>query len=245
MDNYTLYGIKYNSEIIYIGMTKNMKNRIRQYRYNTKYLNRPIHYFLKKVGINNVEFIILRDGLDKITAAKAEQFYIKKYNTFEKGFNFTTGGDNVLDSYYREISKKKISSSKIGHKVSSETRKKISSKNKGKLAGEKHFQYKNPRSKKTIEKIRNKLKGRKYPNRKKKISPYESYEKTKNMYIMRDDGKIYIKRKDIALDLNVSPSSVSDVLHGRIKTLKGYTFRFVSKEVINHGFDKNTIQPHL
>jgi len=44
--------------------------------------------------------------------------------------------------------------------------------------------------------------------------------------IVRDDGKMYSCAYECAKDMNVSVCSIRDVLKGRIKKCKGYTFRY-------------------
>ncbi len=45
--------------------------------------------------------------------------------------------------------------------------------------------------------------------------------------VIRSDGKFYESQKAAAEDLGVCQSSVSHVLHGRIGSIKGYTFTFL------------------
>ena len=46
---------------------------------------------------------------------------------------------------------------------------------------------------------------------------------------IKNDGKKYKNSYDASKDLNVSVCSIRDVLKGRIKTCKGYTFKYDNK----------------
>ena len=61
------------------------------------------------------------------------------------------------------------------------------------------------------------------------LSPLKKYNESKYKPIIRNDGKKYKNSYDASKDLNVSVCSIRDVLKGRIKTCKGYTFKYDNK----------------
>ena len=91
---------------MYIGQAVNIEKRWRQHCggcYDT-YIDRAI----QKYGKDNFELIILRECKnDSILLNELEQYYIKKYNTYEDKYhyNLTPGGD-FCPAKVPEIAKK-------------------------------------------------------------------------------------------------------------------------------------------
>jgi len=89
---------------------------------------------IKKYGWNNFEHIIIPTIYETIEELnKAEQEMIIEVDSFNNGYNSTMGGDNHTRT--KEVGRK-ISKSKMGHKVSEETREKLRQVNLGKTYGE-------------------------------------------------------------------------------------------------------------
>ena len=84
----------------YIGQSINVENRkkdhisraFNNYKTNIEY-NTPLHKALRKYGLNNFDFEIL-EKCEKKELNNREQYWIKYYNTFQKGYNLTSGGDS-------------------------------------------------------------------------------------------------------------------------------------------------------
>lgn len=128
-------GIYYFRNIIndkyYIGQAKNLYKRIRQHitRFRNKRIKNSIYRALEKYGFDNFEFKILKtfenipsDELQKILD-ETEIKYIKQFNSYNDGYNQTTGGRGVKNYNYTKVAKKKISEAVI--KVSHDGRNKI------------------------------------------------------------------------------------------------------------------------
>lgn len=84
---YRIYNI-YNNKS-YIGQSKNIQNR-----WLSHYLH-PVSdfdYILKNEGLENFEFEILEECSVDLLNEK-EKYYIDKYNSYNKGYNKTKGGD--------------------------------------------------------------------------------------------------------------------------------------------------------
>lgn len=90
----------------YIGQTRyTVEFRWKQHQHKKD--NTYFHNAIKKYGVDNFQVEILEECEYKDLDSK-EIFYIAKYNTFEKGYNLTIGGDGkrkiISDSQYEEIS---------------------------------------------------------------------------------------------------------------------------------------------
>lgn len=115
------------------------------------------HNAIRKHGINNFIHQILFEGVFEQLKDihKLEQKYIEEYNTYNKGYNSTKGGEGCVGlivsketkEKLRNISLKenlseekllKMRNAKLGIKLSIETRKKLSISHKGKEFSDKH-----------------------------------------------------------------------------------------------------------
>ena len=119
---------------IYIGKTKNINNRIYQHSHITKYRNTKFGNAIKKYGIDMFNFDVLitvysrnRNNLDIILNC-LEKYFIKKYNSFNEGYNCTLGGDGTINFKHSEETKDKLRC----RVVSEDTRKKIGEAHRGK-----------------------------------------------------------------------------------------------------------------
>ena len=119
---------------IYIGKTKNINNRIYQHSHVTKYRNTKFGNAIKKYGIDMFNFDVLitvnsrnRNNLDIILNC-LEKYFIKKYNSFNEGYNCTLGGDGTINFKHSEETKDKLRC----RVVSEDTRKKIGETHRGK-----------------------------------------------------------------------------------------------------------------
>jgi len=103
----------------YIGLTaKDLHKRWSAHRNKAKKCNKGIYAAIQKYGIDNFKFEVLETfndlSFDELLAKEVE--YIKKYNTFSPGgYNMTHGGEGTT-----------------GHKLSAETRRKMSESRTGK-----------------------------------------------------------------------------------------------------------------
>lgn len=111
---------------MYIGQTNNIKARWKPgaYKNSVKFYNAILHY-----GWENFSHIILEENLSLEEANIKEEYYIKKYNTIENGFNLLSGGLNRLAS---QETKNKMSQTRKGIKKSEAHKKAISEALKGK-----------------------------------------------------------------------------------------------------------------
>lgn len=143
--NKTCYGIIYviiniinNKQ--YVGQTINsIQHRFDQHCYlATTDSNVPIISAIRKYGKDSFSINMLEECADFDDLNNKEKYWIKKMNTYNIGYNATTGGDSF------EISKKsrlKMSKAHKGKTLSNETKRKISLSNQGQIPwikGKKH-----------------------------------------------------------------------------------------------------------
>jgi len=146
------YGIIYKATNkingkIYIGRTiKSLAERIRGHiskSLNNSSGNIYFHNAIKKYGPENFEWKVIAkyNSLEELN--KAEIKMIEKYNTFEKGYNLTVGGEGTVGYKFTEETRKKMSEAQKGEKshmygkhISEEHKRKLSEFNRGKQVSE-------------------------------------------------------------------------------------------------------------
>lgn len=82
---------------IYIGQSNNIEQRWQHHKYESMnpqqvMYNYSIHRAFRKYGVDNFSFEIIEECLPEELDNK-EIYYIQKYNSFNQGYNETTGGD--------------------------------------------------------------------------------------------------------------------------------------------------------
>ena len=127
----------------YIGQTVRPEERMAKHR-RMAGDDCAFHRAIKKYGFENFTYEVLMtiDLEDKQELKQKldffEKFYIRKYKTFENGYNMTAGGGGCLGFSHivSEEAKEKLSIAHTGKKLSEEHKKKISDGNKGKVFSE-------------------------------------------------------------------------------------------------------------
>lgn len=86
---WTVYGIEYQSKIMYVGVSSNMKNRIEQHKYQrgTSYSAIPVD-----VDYHNVVFLTFETYGIKKDALSKEDELIRLYDTINNGWNKNRSG---------------------------------------------------------------------------------------------------------------------------------------------------------
>ena len=121
--NYKVYMHIFPNGKAYIGITK-QEPKVRWGGGNGYARNEYMHRAIKKYGWENIEHIILFDGLLEADACEIEKSLIKKHRTNEKefGYNIESGGQC---SNLAESTKQKLREAHIGKSVSKEAREKM------------------------------------------------------------------------------------------------------------------------
>ena len=133
-----VYGYIYKIENLvngklYIGQTIQKPNIKLTKHFNAlkhnKHRNQHLQHSYNKYGKSNFKFSIINwcNSLDELN--KLEMYYIKVYDTLNRGYNMTKGGDGQLSHYHTEETKRKLSEMNKGKCLSSETRKLVSENN--------------------------------------------------------------------------------------------------------------------
>lgn len=126
----------------YIGVTtkKDPKARWKEHvRLSHKGIkHRALYYAMNKYGVENMKFEVIKKlpNTTQESLFEAEKYYIKKFDTFKKGYNMTEGGEGTpglfgeLNPFYghkhTEETKRKLSMAARGHKHTEEWKKKNS-----------------------------------------------------------------------------------------------------------------------
>ena len=125
---FTIYLHRCPNGKCYVGMTSQSMNQ--RWRNGLGYKNNKDFYpDIEKYGWNNIEHIVLEEGLNREDACESEKYNIKKYNCiYPNGYNLSIGGDvpwNIGIPMNKEL-KEKLRKSNIGRTPSNETRLKLS-----------------------------------------------------------------------------------------------------------------------
>lgn len=137
-NDYKVYVHIAPNEKLYFGIT-HLKPEHRWLSNGNGYKNCTLFWrAIKKYGWENISHIVLIDGISKEMACEIEKYLIAKYHSNESayGYNNSLGGES--GSYGHKMSletRQKISKANLGRQVSEETRKKIGAANSKALKG--------------------------------------------------------------------------------------------------------------
>ena len=93
---------------VYIGQTtQGLRQRKMEHicRFNLGKRDHKIYLAMRKYGIENFKFEALCNVFDREQLNDLEKFFIKKYNSFNKGYNMTVGGDAISEATIEKIRK--------------------------------------------------------------------------------------------------------------------------------------------
>ena len=97
---YCVYMHKFPNGKKYIGISSDAEKRWRNgkgYETQGKIANAIIRY-----GWDNIEHIVIVEGISKEQAETLEQFLISELDTIESGYNTAIGGNNITSAYLNE-----------------------------------------------------------------------------------------------------------------------------------------------
>lgn len=155
--HYGIYCIEcLKTNVRYIGQTyENFYRRWTFHKWNLKnnqHSNAYLQNAWNKYGDENFKFYPLKsfdlsqkEIVTKHELDKLEQYYIEEYDTFENGFNLTTGGEKCRMLPLSDEAKKKIGEKNrvnmLGRKHTEETKRKMSESHKGYVKTELHRKH--------------------------------------------------------------------------------------------------------
>lgn len=192
----------------YVGQTNDLEKRWKGHlqcaENESGYL---LHNAIRKYGCENFEFEMIEACEDE-DANELEKKWILHYESFDKGYNLTSGGDSEFKR--SELTIQRMSESKRGHEVSEETRKKIGDANRGRVM-----------SKETREKMSRSRKGHEVSE--------ETREKIREKHIGKNVSEE--TRKKIS-ESKMGKKQDPEVVRRRAEKLKGKTLSEEAKRKI-------------
>ena len=203
----------------YIGQSVDIPNR---WSHHKNELNSNMHFndYLQKswnkYGADNFSFYVLEycaiDQLDNL-----EVYYIDLYSTLNRdsGYNLTSGGS--FNKKYSDETRRKISDSLKGHKVSAESRVKISE-NHADFSGEKNGMYGRRHSESAKQKVGLANKG--------KISARRNLS---NVYCIELET-VFDDAATAGKQLNLDSGAILKCCRGERKTCGNYHWKFINLE---------------
>lgn len=203
-----IYKITAPSNKIYIGQTRNYERRKKQYKYLKCESQKHLYKSLITHGFYNHEISIIKEfpkEVNQNTLNDEEKYYINHY--LKLGFDLLNIKHGGAKSKMSEETKRKISISHKGKKLSLETIEKI-----------KKFTIGRVQSEEEKKKRSSSLKGRKFTQ--------ESIEKIKNsnskkpiilINIKTGEQKRYISQQECARDLKLSRTIITRAVNNRDK----------------------------
>ena len=221
---------------VYIGITSQSPqkrfNHGRGYWHNDHFLRA-----IKKHGWNNIIHEVLENGLNRSDAIATEKRLIKKYDSTNpaKGYNKMTGGDGVgthtaetieklriinTGKTWTEEQKEKQRQRMLGHKLSAESRKKLSQSK----SGENNYFF----GRHLTEEHRMKIK----QNSPSKKGSKSNLARAVCKYALGGDFICEYPAITTAAEVNgiASPYNITGSINGRQKTCGGYIWRYADRE---------------
>lgn len=200
----------------YIGQSNDIENRWKKHKYalnNGTHENDYLQKSWNKYGCDNFDFYII-ELCSTTMLNEREIYYIDFYDTLNRnnGYNLVSGGG--VNKYYSEEVCKKISQALKGHKVSLETRIKVS-KNHADVSGEKHPMYGKKHSEEAIEKMRQAGIGR--LSSRKNLTPVLCVEL----------NTVFENATEASKVLDLDSGAILKCCRGERKTCGGYGWSFV------------------
>jgi group I intron endonuclease len=197
-----IYKITNPKEEVYIGQTIDLKGRMHRYSTVSKSsLGRSIYNSLKKYGWDNHTFDVI-EVCEENKLNERERFWIKKFNSFNKGLNLTEGGSSGRHNHETCLKKSK---SMTGKTHSKETRQKMSDTKKN------HPMY----TKEWKDKMR---KGA--WSSKTSAKPILQFDKEHNLI------KEWESSRKAARELGLHIGPLSSALNGKYHTCGGFVWKF-------------------
>jgi group I intron endonuclease len=94
----------------YIGFTQELKNRISAHKKHYQVRKSKFYDAIKSYGWDNFEWEVIYQSLERKHCLDVmEKFFIEEFDTFNNGYNMTTGGEGMNRNTITEESRKKIS----------------------------------------------------------------------------------------------------------------------------------------
>ena len=228
MKKWILYRHTSPSGKVYIGITSRDRAS-KRWGHGHGYTGCRIFYnAILKYGWDNIKHEVLFTNLEESRAKRLEIELIRHYKLLGISYNITDGGDGYLGYSPSKETRAKMRAAKIGKPLSNSHKEKLSKSRMGRIGtmrGKHH-------SVETKLKISLSRKGKKYNRRlpKEEITKiYRKAQRCKEVIQYTKDGlavNTFSSISEAASYISTSPSHVSECCRGKLKTLKGYIWRF-------------------
>lgn len=90
---------------VYIGQSINIASRWRRHRTDANIKDTPLYQDIRKYGLNNFSFEVIEE-CTKEQLDERERFWIDKYDSYNNGYNLTSGGQK--GTFTGKLNKKQI-----------------------------------------------------------------------------------------------------------------------------------------
>lgn len=127
---FTIYIIENSvNEKVYVGQTRKFSQRKAGHLYSARRGDERLLYReMREFGIDKFQFRILEECETEIIASEREQYWVNRFDSFNRGYNLTTGGGYHVGNKGRkfpEDHRRKISEAHKGKTFSEESRRKM------------------------------------------------------------------------------------------------------------------------
>ena len=229
----------------YVGQTaRPLARRINEHT-NSDY---PIGHAIRKYGINNFDVEVLAEGATIEELCELERLYIAAFqsNAPDHGYNLTEGGEHIAGWHHTEQGRANISAALSGKPFTEEHKEALRQANLGAnnpmygkhlteehkaklsvaLSGSNNPLYGIPRT----DEVKAKISATKKNNPIREESMAKIRAATSIPVLCEQTGVIYPSVTEAAKAIGVSRPAVAYVCHGKTKSIKGLTFKFVDPD---------------
>lgn len=227
-NNYIVYRHTTLSGKVYIGITK--QKITKRWKNGLGYEGCTAFFrAIQKYGWDNINHEVVAEGLSKEDACLMEQALIAEHKSHdpEYGYNLTLGGEHYEPN--EEWRRKARESHLRYYKEHPEARQRISETTKGRVTSEEQKALLSAKMKQYFidHPEQREQRGRSFRGKKRgaEFSKALGERKSKSI-ICNETGKVYKSLKEASEFLGVHQTGITNVLHGRAKTCRGYTFSF-------------------
>lgn len=214
---------------IYVGQTvQPLNKRWALHKHQSLKRNRPLYRAMRKYGLSNFSIDIIEELPDstnqELLNQKECEWIVKLNSMVPQGYNLTSGGDGKY--YLSAETKARISTSKQGHQVSEETRKKISETLTGRPGVRRGAIHTDEAKAKISQAGMGRTASDATKQRMKEAHKGAKAYNAKRVQCV-ETGIVYGSTGEAARELKLQQTSISSVCLGKRKSTGGLTFRFV------------------
>lgn len=178
----------------------------------------------KKYGENSFEWVILEEcAINELD--EREIFWIKQKDSFNNGYNLTSGGKSLRNRKHTEEEKKKIGDANRGKIRTLETRQKLSKAHKGHAQSPELIKKRSEACKGRI----GGMKGKHHTEESKRKISLHHNSKTVSVRCLQNN-KIYKSIAEASRELSIPCGNIIKICKGDRKHAKGYVFEYYNRE---------------